>query len=215
MNITILGTGKVGHTIGTKLIQLGHNVIMGSRTSTNEKANAWVKVNGVNSSQSTFSEAAKFGEIIFNCTSGMASLEALKLAGGENMKGKILIDVANPLDFSKGMPPTLSVCNDDSLGEQIQRTFPDVKVVKALNTVNCNLMVNPSMLKGEHDLFMCGNDASAKSKVLEILQSWFGWKSVIDLGDITNARAMEMLLPIWVRLYGKFQSTNFNYKIVR
>ena len=191
------------------------NVRMGSRTAENGKANAWVKASGANASQSTFSDVAKFGEIIFNCTSGMASLEALKLAGAENMNGKVLIDVANPLDFSKIMPPTLSVCNDNSLGEQIQRVFPEVKVVKTLNTVNCNLMVNPPLVKGEHDLFMCGNDASAKSKVLEILQSWFGWKSVIDLGDITNARAMEMLLPIWVRLYGKFQSPNFNFKIVR
>jgi predicted dinucleotide-binding enzyme len=145
----------------------------------------------------------------------MASLKALKQAGMQNLKGKILVDIANSLDFSKGMPPSLAVCNTDSLGEQIQRTFPDVKVVKTLNTVNCNLMVNPSLVKGDHDLFICGNDAQAKAKVVDILKNSFGWKSVIDLGDITSARATEMLLPIWVRLMGLYQSPNFNFKIVK
>lgn len=145
----------------------------------------------------------------------MAALDALKLAGTGNMNGKILIDVSNPLDFSKGMPPTLSVCNSDSLGEQIQRAYPGVHVVKALNTMNCNIMVNPSLVPGSHDAFVSGNDAGAKAKVTDILKNWFGWKTVIDLGDITTARGTEMLLPIWIRLMGKFQSPNFNFKIVR
>ena len=214
MKIGILGTGMVGSTIGTKLVQLGHEVKMGSRTADNEKAAEWTKTNGDKASQGTFADAAEFGEILFNCTSGQGSIAALKSAG-KNINGKILIDIANPLDFSKGMPPSLSVCNTDSLGETIQREFPDVKVVKTLNTVNCNLMINPPLVKGEHDLFICGNDADAKTKVLDILQNWFGWKSVIDLGDITNARATEMLLPIWIRLMGKFGTPNFNFKIVK
>ncbi len=215
MKIGILGTGMVGSTIGSKLITLGHQVKLGSRTADNKKADEWAKANGANASHGTFSEAASFGEIIFNCTSGFGSIEAIGSAGEANLKEKILIDIANPLDFSKGMPPSLFVCNTDSLGEQIQSKFPYLKVVKTLNTVNCSLMVNPSLVKGEHDLFMCGNDGTAKEKVKEILTNWFGWKTVIDLGDITNARATEMLLPIWVRLYGKFQSPNFNFRIVK
>ncbi|HEY9166463.1 MAG TPA: NAD(P)-binding domain-containing protein [Candidatus Kryptonia bacterium] len=215
MNIGIFGTGMVGATVGTKLVQLGHNVKMGSRTSNNQKASDWAKANGTRASHGTFEEAASFGELLFNCTSGMGSLDALKLAGAKNMKGKTLVDISNPLDFSKGMPPSLSVCNTDSLGEQIQRAFPDVKVVKTLNTVNCRLMVDPAIVRGDHDLFICGNDQSAKSEITKILKDWFGWKSIIDLGDISNARAQEMILPIWVRLMGIFQSPNFNFKIVR
>ncbi len=215
MNIGIFGTGMVGNAIGTKLVQLGHNVKMGSRTSNNEKAAEWVKQNGASALQGTFKDAASFGEILFNCTSGNASVDVLKLAGEKNISGKILIDIANPLDFSKGMPPSLTICNTDSLGETLQREFTEVKVVKALNTVNCNVMVNPSLVPGDHDLFICGNDGGAKEKVTDILKNWFGWKSIIDLGDITNARATEMLLPIWVRLWGKLGTPNFNYKIVR
>ena len=215
MKIGILGTGMVGSTVATKLVKLGHEVKMGSRTIDNMKGAEWVKANGAKASQGTFADSAAFGEILFNCTHGMASLDALKLAGAGNLKGKILVDISNALDFSKGMPPSLAVCNTDSLGEQIQRAFPDVKVVKALNTVNCSLMVNPSLVKGDHDLFICGNDAGAKATIVDILKNWFGWKSVIDLGDITSARATEMLLPIWVRLMGLYQSPNFNFKIVR
>jgi predicted dinucleotide-binding enzyme len=205
----------VGQAIGSKLIQLGREVKMGSHTADNEKATQWVKANGVRASQGTFADATAFGEILFNCTAGMASLDALRMAGPANLKDKILIDIANPLDFSKGMPPTLAICNTDSLGEQIQRAFPDVKVVKTLNTMHCNIMVNPSRVPGEHDVFICGNDAEAKTIVTQILKDWFGWKSVIDLGDITNARGTEMLLPIWIRLWRVFGHANFNFRIVR
>lgn len=215
MKIAVLGTGMVGNAIGTKLVQLGHSVKMGSRTANNPKAAEWVKANGANASQGSFADAAGYGEIVFNCTAGMGSLEALKLAGAENLNGKILIDIANPLDFSKGMPPTLSVCNTDSLAEQIQRAFPKAKVVKTLNTVNCNIMVNPFLVQGDHDVFVCGNDVGAKAKVTDILKNWFGWKSAIDLGDITAARGVEMLIPFWVHMWGVLQTANFNYKIVK
>jgi len=214
LKVGILGTGMVGSTLGSKLIQLGHDVRMGSRLANNEKAMEWAKSNGPRASYGTFSDAAAFGEIVLNCTAGTASLAALTAAGAKNLKGKVLIDVANPLDFSKGMPPTLAVCNTDSLGEQIQRTFPSVKVVKALNTMNCKLMVDPNIVSGEHDVFICGNDAQAKDGVKEILKS-FGWNSIIDLGDITAARGTEMVLPLWLRLMGLFQSPNFNFKIMR
>jgi predicted dinucleotide-binding enzyme len=215
MRIGVLGTGMVGATIGTKLVQLGHAVKMGSRSADNPKAAEWVKKNAGNASQGTFVDAAAFGEIVFNCTAGAVSIDVLRLAGEQNLSGKILIDIANPLDFSSGMPPSLTVCNTDSLGEQIQRAFPSVKVVKTLNTMSCILMANPSLLPGEHDVFMSGNDAEAKARVKEILQQWFGWKSVIDLGDIRTARGVEMLLPIWLRLRTVFQTVNFNFSIVR
>ena len=188
---------------------------MGSRTANNDKAAAWVKQSGAKASQGTFAEAAAFGEVLFNCTSGKASLEALTMAGAENLKGKVLIDIANPLDFSRGMPPSLLVCNTDSLGEQIQRAFPEAKVVKSLNTMNCNLMVTPGLLKEEHVVFVSGNDAEAKATVTMILKDWFGWKSIIDLGDITTARGTEMVLPLWVSLMGTLQTPVFNFKIVK
>jgi predicted dinucleotide-binding enzyme len=215
MKIGVLGTGMVGEAIGTKLVQLGHEVKMGSRTAHNDKAAAWVKQNGDKASQGTFAEAAAFGEILFNCTPGRASLEALGMAGAENLKGKVLIDIANPLDFSRGMPPSLLVCNTDSLGEQIQRAFPEVRVVKSLNTMNCNLMVNPGLLKEEHVVFVSGNDAEAKATVTALLKDGFGWKSVVDLGDISTARGVEMVLPLWVSLMGTLQTPVFNFKIVK
>jgi predicted dinucleotide-binding enzyme len=143
----------------------------------------------------------------------MASLDALRQAGARNLDGKILIDVANPLDFSKGMPPTLSVCNTDSLGEQIQRAFPGARVVKTLNTMNTNVMVDPGLVPGDSDVFVSGNDAAAKAQVTGILKSWFGWRSIIDLGDITTARGTEMLLPIWLRLWSTFKTPNINFHI--
>jgi len=215
MKIGVLGTGMVGQAIGTKLVQLGHDVKMGARSATNEKAAAWVQSSGLGASQGTFADAATFGEIVFNCTSGAASLAALDQAGAANLAGKVLIDVSNPLDFSHGMPPSLTVCNTDSLGEQIQRAFPEARVVKTLNTVNCNLMVNAAQLPGEHIVFVSGNDADAKAQVTSILKDWFGWRAVIDLGDITTARAVEMMLPIWISLMGKVGTPTFNFAIVR
>ncbi|MBX7142627.1 MAG: NAD(P)-binding domain-containing protein [Chitinophagales bacterium] len=214
MKIAVLGTGMVGDAIASKLIQLGHEVMMGSRTANNEKAWAWVSQSGPKASQGTFNDAAKFGDIVFNCTNGMGTMEALRQATAEHLNGKILIDISNPLDFSKGMPPSLFVCNTDSLAEQIQREFPETKVVKTLNTINCNVMVNPSLVPGEHDVFVSGNDADAKTKVKEILKS-FGWENIVDLGDITTARAAEMWVFIWVRLWGFVGHPNFNLHIAK
>src|SRR5262245_5008322 len=216
MHIGILGTGMVGASIGTKLVTLGHSVKMGARAPRNEKAAAWAAAAGPRATFGTFADAAAASaEMVFNCTSGIGSLEALQAAGRENLAGKILVDVANALDFSRGMPPTLAVCNVDSLGEQIQRAFPDAQVVKALNTMNCELMVNPTLVPGEHDVFICGNDAAAKGRVAALLREEIGWRSVVDLGDITAARGMEMVLPLWLRLYGAMKSPMFNFHIQR
>lgn len=216
MKIAVLGTGMVGNTIASKLIALGHDVMMGSRTATNEKAIKWVREHGHKASVGTYADAAAFGEIIFNCTNGQGSLEALKMAGEVNMEGKVLIDLANPLDFSKGFPPSLTIVNTDSLAENIQRAFPTVKVVKTLNTMNCTLMVNPSLVPGDHCVFISGNDEHAKDIAKGLLQT-FGWqdKNMIDLGDITTARGTEQMLPVWVRLMGTLKTPMFNFNIVR
>lgn len=217
MKFGVLGTGMVGHAIASKLVQLGHEVKMGGREITNEKGQEWARSTGSGASYGRFAEAAQFGEIVVNATAGVASLAALEAAGAQNLNGKVLIDIANPLDFSQGMPPTLSVANTDSLGEQIQRAFPGTRVVKTLNTLNCQLMVNPNAVAhGDHHIFVSGNDAQAKETVLGVLQQ-FGWKKehVIDLGDITTARGTEQLLPVWIRLWGTLGTPDFNFKIAR
>lgn len=215
MKIGILGTGMVGRTLADKLVTLGHEVRMGARSATNEKATAWANAAGARASHGTFQDAASFGEIVWNCTSGAASLEALRLAGAEALAGKVLIDVSNPLDFGRGMPPTLFAGNEDSLAERIQKAFPAAKVVKTLNTMNCQLMVDPSRVPGEHDVFVSGDDRQAKGLVVEILRGWLGWKNVIDLGDLGTARGTESFLPLWLRLYGALGTADFNVHVVR
>jgi predicted dinucleotide-binding enzyme len=214
MKVGVLGTGRVGSAIATKLVAVGHDVRMGSRSATNERAAAWAAANGARASAGSFADAARFGALLFNCTNGAGSLAALDAAGDDNLRGKILIDVANPLDLSRGMPPTLLIANTDSLGEQIQRTHPDLRVVKALNTMDCTVMVDPARLRGEHDVFVSGNDPEAKHQVAALLRS-FGWKNVVDVGDISAARGQEMLVIMWARLYGAFQTAGFNFHVAR
>jgi predicted dinucleotide-binding enzyme len=216
VKVAVLGTGMVGQALATKLVELGHEVTMGSRTEGNEKAVAWAESAGANASHGTFADAAAFGELIVHCTAGMHSLAALGEAGVANLSGKVLIDVANPLDFSGGFPPTLAVCNTDSLGEQIQSTFEDAKVVKALNTMNCNVMVDPGRVPGDHAVFICGEDAEAKSRVADLLRS-FGWPDdrIVDLGGIRAARGLEMYLPLWLSMMGALGSGEFNIGLMR
>ncbi len=216
MKIGVLGTGTVGRTIGSKLIELGHEVTMGSRSPDGEALRAWVNEAGADAHGGSFADAAAAGELVFNCTAGEASLEALEAAGTDKLAGKTLVDVANPLDFSRGMPPTLGVCNDDSLGERIQAAFPEAKVVKALNTVNAAVMVAPAGVPGDHNVFVCGEDAGAKAETLELLTA-FGWppERVIDLGGIEAARGTEMYLPLWLRLMGALGGPQFNIEVRR
>ena len=224
MRVGIVGSGMVGQTIGAKLAERGEDVVLGTRSpeKLEEKRgmapplSEWLVRVADHGRIGTFAEAAAHGEIVFNATSGTGSLEALRLAGAKNLDGKIVIDVSNPLDFSRGRPPSLSVCNTDSLGEQIQRAYPAAKVVKTLNTTNASVMVDPARVAGgDHDIFISGNDAEAKRRVVDLLRRWFGWKSVIDLGDITTARGTEMLLPVWVRLAGVLGTPVFNFKVAR
>lgn len=224
-NIGIIGTGVVAQIIAERLAGLGHAVMLGTRNVADSLARTendrfgrpplkdWlagqpsVKVG-------SFAEAAAFGQLLVNATNGDGTIPALQAAGEGNLAGKTLIDIANPLDFSSGFPPSLSVCNTDSLGEQIQRTFPSLNVVKSLNTMTAYVMVNPALVPGDHSVFMNGNSADAKAEVRGILES-MGWatKNIIDMGDITTARGTEMLLPIWVRLYGAFRHGMFNFHI--
>jgi len=216
MKIAVFGTGNVGDTIGSKLIELGHQVMMGSRTASNEKALAFVAKHPGKAKAGTFAQAAEFGDLLINCTAGSGSIAALNEAEHKNLNGKILLDVSNPLDFSRGMPPSLSIVNTHSLGEEIQTTFPEVKVVKSLNTMWCGLMVNPNLIgNGEHQVFICGNDEESKITIKTLLHS-FGWKEnfILDLGDISGARGMEMYLPLWLRIWGATKNGSFNLKLV-
>ena len=216
MRIGVLGTGVVGRTIATKLVELGHEVTMGSRTRDNEQAAEWVATTGAGAAQGTFADAAAFGELLFNCTSGSAALDVLRSIPAEDLAGKTLADVSNPLDFSQGMPPGLFTGSRDSLGEQIQREVPDARVVKTLNTVNASVMVDPAGVPGEHDVFVCGDDADAKAQVSELLES-FGWPRdrIVDLGDISGSRGAEAYLLLWLRLLGALGTSAFNIRVVR
>jgi predicted dinucleotide-binding enzyme len=211
MKIGILGTGMVGEALGTKLAQLKHQVKMGSRTPNNERAAAWAKK--VNATHGTFASAAMFGELIFLCTKGEVTLEVVKAVGAAAFKDKIVVDVSNPLDFSRGMPPSLLICNTDSLGEQVQKALSTAKVVKTLNTVNCEVMVEPAK-GGNPTMLVSGNDAEAKATVTELLKN-FGWTDIVDLGDIKTARGTEMLLPAWLSLMSKVGTPHFGFKVVR
>jgi hypothetical protein len=217
MRVGVLGTGVVGQTIAGKLIALGDEVTMGGRDATNEKSAAWHAAQGTDRAQiGTFADAATFGELLVNATSGSVSLDVLAAAGARNLDDKVLIDVSNPLDFSQGFPPSLSVVNTDSVGEQIQAAHPRVRVVKALNTVNASVMVDPGSILGEHVVFVAGNDDGAKAEVTELLGR-FGWPAerVVDLGDITAARATEMYLALWVRLMRALDTPQFNIELRR
>jgi 8-hydroxy-5-deazaflavin:NADPH oxidoreductase len=221
VKVTILGTGSVGQTFATRLAGLGHQVMMGTRNASEtlqrEKFAEWHKENSA-VQLGTFAEATAYGEIIFNALQGASALEVLKSIDATSLNGKILIDISNPLDSSKGFPPTLldGLNNTNSLAEEIQKLLPAVKVVKTLSTMWCGIMVNPMMIgNGDHNVFMAGNDADAKTSAKEILAS-FGWivSNIIDLGDISKARGVEMYLPLWLSIYSATNNGAFNIKIV-
>lgn len=226
MRIAVLGTGPVGQTLAATLAELGHEVTIGTRDVDTTMARSEPDAFGNppfaqwSSSHSgiavaTLHDAAADADLVINATNGAGSIAALEAAGEANLAGKVLIDASNPLDFSQGMPPSLLVSNTDSLGEQIQRRFPDTRVVKALNTITADVMVDPKQLAGgDHTVFMSGDDHGAKATVAELLRS-FGWTDIVDLGDITTARGTEMYLPLWVRLWAAVDTPMFSIKVVR
>ena len=226
MRIAVLGTGVVGRAIAGRSAEVGHEVVVGTRspevtlarTEDDARGNppfrAW-QAEHPDVALRPFRDAAANAEVVVNATSGDGSIAALEEAGADNLAGKVLIDVANPLDFSAGFPPTLLVKDTDSLAEQIQRAFPDARVVKTLNTVNAGVMVDPQGVGGgDHTVFVSGDDTDAKAVATDLLRS-FGWRDVVDLGDLSSARGAEMILPIWVRLMGTLGTPMFNFKVVR
>lgn len=223
MNIAVLGTGMVGRALAAKLADVGHDVVVGTRdvdatlarTDPDAMGNppyAGWQAEHANVRLVPYAEAGGHGEIVVNATSGQGSIPALRAAG--DLAGKVIVDIANPLDFSQGFPPTLSVSNTDSLGEQIQKTFPDARVVKTLNTMSAYVMVEPSRVPGEHAVFLAGEDAAAKETVKGLLKE-FGWseRSTVDLGGIRAARGTEMYLPLWLSLYGRLGTGDFNIAV--
>lgn len=216
MRYGVLGTGTVGQTVGSKLIELGHEVRMGSRSEDNPDALAWARGAGERASQGTFAQAAAFAEALVNCTSGLHSLDALRAAGEAHLGGKVVVDVANALDFSAGAPPRLALPPEGSVGEQLQAAFPEARVVKTLNTMNAAVMVAPALLPGTHCVFLSGADAAAKQQVRELLGE-FGWQpeGIVDLGGIETARAAELYMPLWLSLMAAGSSPMFNVAVVR
>lgn len=205
----------VGQALASKLVDIGHQVKMGSREAGSSKAKLFTESKGDNASEGTFADAAGFGDIVINATKGEHSLAVLDSAGKENLGDKILIDVSNPLVITDG-GPSLSVALTDSLGEQIQRAYPETRVVKTLNSVTAGIMVNPGMLLGPHNMFVSGNDAEAKTKVAMLLGS-MGWppESIIDLGDITGARGQEAYLLLWIRMFQETGSADYNIAVIK
>ncbi len=227
MKISVLGTGVVGQTLAAKLDSLGHDVAIGTRDPNetlardandgfgNPPFKVWAAAHP-RVRLETMAAAAARAEVVINALSGQGSLAGLEAAGADNLAGKVLLDISNPLDFSRGMPPSLFISNLDSLGEQIQARFPATRVVKTLNTVNAYLMVDPAQLAGgDHTMYVAGNDPDARRQVTGWLTEWFGWRDVVELGDITNARGTEMLLPLWVRAWGAVKTPMFSFKLVR
>jgi 8-hydroxy-5-deazaflavin:NADPH oxidoreductase len=212
MRMGVLGSGMAAQAISARLAEVGHDVVIG--TSDIEKLKGWQSSNQ-KVIVGSFAEASAHGEMIFNATDGGASLNALRLAGEENLAGKILVDVSNPLDFANGFPPSLTVVGIDSLAEQIQRAFPSIRVVKTLNTVTARVMTHPlEVANGDHHVFISSNDVDAKAQVSEVLRS-FGWIHIFDLGDLSTARGTEAYLLLWVRLYGAMNTSMINVKIMK
>ncbi|HEX9705883.1 MAG TPA: NAD(P)-binding domain-containing protein [Gemmatimonadales bacterium] len=213
MQIGILGTGDVGRTLGAAFITLGHDVRLGSRSATNDKARNWAQQVGPRGSTGTFGDAVAFGDIVVLATLGTATEDAIRLAGPQRFAGKVVIDATNPLEHRPNAPPELAIGFRDSLGERVQRLLPDAKVVKAFNTVGNTHMFRPQFRGGPPDMFICGNDDGAKRTVTEFLTA-FGWGTV-DIGDIQGARYLEPMCMAWVRYGLKSGTWNHAFKLLR
>jgi predicted dinucleotide-binding enzyme len=215
VRIGVLGTGIVGVTLGSALVDRGHEVRMGSRSADNPAAAEWGRGQGERASAGTFADAAAFGELVVNCVSGAGAVAAVTSAA-QGLAGKLLIDVSNPLEFPPGGPPTLFVGITDSLGERVQRAVPEARVVKALNTMTCTVMVDPGRMAGDHVAFVCGDDPEAKSRTIALLEE-LGWPAerVLDIGDLAGARATEAYLLLWLRLMAAVGGAEFNVAVAR
>lgn len=227
MKIAVIGTGMVGRAIAHRLNGLGHDAVIGTRDPVATMARTEPDMKGTppfaqwhaehpQTRLVTMAQAGIHGELIVNATSGTDSIDALVLVGKENLAGKPLLDISLPLDLSEGWPPKLSIVNNDSLGEEIQRTFPEARVVKSLNTVQFEVMIDPNVIPGSHNIFLSGNDKGAKSAVAGVLKE-FGWREdvIVDLGDITTARAVEMYSRLLFTIADHYGDYHSNIAIVR
>jgi 8-hydroxy-5-deazaflavin:NADPH oxidoreductase len=209
MQIAILGTGAVGPALAKALSAAGHQVTIGTRDPEQTKAREqWAEVDLPLAAYQDLD-----ADIFINATNGSGSLPALQ-AVGDALKGKVVIDASNPLDFSQGFPPSLFVSNTDSLAEQLQRELPEARVVKMFNTMANQVMINPRGLADDSTIFVAGNDADARQNAASIAAD-LGWTDVFDLGDLTAARGLEMYLPLWVRIFAQLGRPEFNIKLVR
>ena len=209
-----MGSGDVGQALGRGLASRGYDVKIGSRTPDSDKLKAWLKQATGKASTGTFAETADHGEVVILAIMGAGVENAIDLAGREKFAGKIVIDTTNPLDFSKGSSPGLFVGMNDSLGERIQRKLPQAKVVKCFNTVPNVQMVNPNFGDDKPEMLICGNDPEAKQIVVDILKE-LGWPGAIDIGGIEEARWIEALVPLWVRVGATLNTWRHAFKVVR
>ncbi|MCX6396889.1 MAG: NAD(P)-binding domain-containing protein [Propionibacteriales bacterium] len=207
MRVAVIGTGSAGQVLAAGLRRIGHDVVSGTR----DPAATAVRDDWSGGELVTFAEAGRGADLVVNATGGQVSLEALTQV---DLVGKVLLDVSNPLDFSQGFPPTLSVKDTDSLAEQIQRAHPEARVVKSLNTVNAAVMVDPARLPEPTTIFVAGDDAEARMLVRSVLVE-LGWSDIVEFATLDAARGLEMWLPLWVRLMGTLGTADFNLKLVR
>jgi 8-hydroxy-5-deazaflavin:NADPH oxidoreductase len=215
MKIGILGSGDVGRRLADGFIELGHVVKIGSRNPHQEKITEWMdKHDKAKVSSGNFAEAASFGELDLIATSWAGTVDAIKMADAKNLVGKVVVDVTNPLDFSKGMPPRLAIGHTDSAGETVQRMLPDSKVVKAFNIVGNPHFIHPDFPGGPPTMFICGNDDQAKKTVIDNILTKFGWES-IDIGGIEGARLLEPLAFLWIMHYFRTGNGNHAFKLLR
>jgi 8-hydroxy-5-deazaflavin:NADPH oxidoreductase len=226
MKIAVLGTGMVGQNLAQVLAAKGHEVMIGTRDV--GQALQYKKPNGFGMPGfgvwvedkphihvGTYAQSISFGDLIINATNGNASIEALRMGKADLAGNKVLIDLGNKLQPLPGSMPKSLADDSHSLGEEIQSTFANLRVVKTLNTMNTYVMSDPSTVAGDSTVFVCGNDAQAKATVTSLLGE-FGWKDIIDLGDIKGSRGVEMILPLWLRLLGSLGGAKpFNFKVVR
>lgn len=220
MKIGILGSGDVGRKLGDGLIEIGHEVKIGTRDPNKEQIVQWLRNHGNGEKQKasvgSFTEAASFEDMVIIATQWDGTINAIKMADSatKNFAGKIVIDVTNPLDFSKGMPPKLAVGHTDSAGETVQRLLPDAKVIKTFNIVGNPHMVHPDFPCGPPTMFICGNDEEAKKMIMDSILTPFGWET-IDIGGIEGARLLEPLAMLWITYYFRTNNGNHAFKLLR
>lgn len=211
--VGVLGTGEVGRRLAAGFKDRGYQVMIGSRDSGKSELRDWLSADGRGIEVGTFAEAGAYGEVIVLAVLGAAAEEVIAEAGAQKFTGKVVIDAMNPLDFSGGFPPKLSISGDDSLGERVQRALPDAKVVKAFNTIGNPYFVDPSFSEGKPTMLIAGDDEGAKGTVSDVLKD-FGWSDIIDIGGIEGSRELEAICIVWVKIGGARGAWDHGFKLL-